>query len=156
MDSQLENKLYERFPDLYREKTAPLESSKMPWGVQCGDGWYKLIYELSTNIAKIATEGEYSPAISQISRHEDGTLYVDVRNVTPPIADIVTTARETSRLTCESCSYSPALLREVKGSKAQHIACGRCVNKTTGQRKQKTTKRKQKPRRAPDIIVVRR
>ena len=156
MDSQLENKLYERFPDLYREKTAPLESSKMAWGVQCGDGWYKLIYELSTNIAKIATEGEYSPAISQISRHEDGTLYVDVRNVTPPIADIVTTARETSRLTCESCSYSPALLREVKGSKAQHIACVRCVNKTAGQRKKKTTKRKQKPRRAPDIIVVRR
>ena len=156
MDSQLENKLYERFPDLYREKTAPLESSKMAWGVQCGDGWYKLIYELSTKIAKIATEGEYSPAISQISRHEDGTLYVDVRNVTPPIADIITTAREASRLTCERCSYSPAFLREVRGSKAQHIACVRCVNKTTGQRKQKTTKRKQKPRRAPDIIVVRR
>ena len=156
MDSQLENKLYEKFPDLYREKTAPLESSKMPWGVQCGDGWYKLIYELSNKIAKIATEGEFSPAISQISRHEDGTLHVGVRNVTPPIADVITTARETSRLTCESCSYSPAFLREVKGSKAPHIACVRCVGKTTGQRKRKTTKRKQKPRRAPDIIVVKR
>ncbi len=156
MDSRLENKLYERFPDLYREKTAPLESSKMAWGVQCGDGWYKLIYELSNKIAKIATEGEYSPAISQISRHEDGTLYVDVRNVSPPIADIVTTVRETSRLTCESCSYSPAFLRKAKAPRTPHVACGRCVDKSTGQRKQKPTKRKQPPRRARDIIVVRR
>jgi len=156
MDSQLENKLYEKFPDLYREKTASLESSKMPWGVQCGAGWYKIIYDLSTNIAKIATKGEYSPAISQISRHEDGTLHVDVRNVTPPIADIVTTARDASKLTCENCSYSPAILREAKAPRTPHIACARCVDMLMGQHKQKPTKRKQPARRAADIIVVRR
>ncbi len=156
MDSHFENKLYERFPDLYRERTAPLESSNMPWGVQCGNGWYKIIYDLCNKITKIAPEGEHSPAISQIARHDDGTLYVDVRNVSPPIADLVATAREASRLTCEYCSYSPAFLRDVKQDRKQHIACGRCVNKTTGTRKPMRAKRKQKPRRAPDVMVVKR
>jgi len=156
MDSHFENKLYERFPDLYRERTAPLESSSMAWGVQCGNGWYKIIHDLSDKITKIAPEGEYSPAISQISRHDDGTLYVDVRNVSPPIADLVAAAREASRLTCEYCSYSPAFLRDVKQDRKQHIACGRCVNKTTTLRAPLGSKRKHKPRRASDIMVVKR
>ena len=33
MDSQKTNELYEKFPHLYRERTAPLESSKMPMGI---------------------------------------------------------------------------------------------------------------------------
>ena len=40
------NELYEKFPHLYRERTAPLESSRMGWGFQCEDGWYKIIYEI--------------------------------------------------------------------------------------------------------------
>jgi len=156
MDSQFENKLYKRFPDLYRERTAPLESSKMGWGVQCGNGWYKIIYELSQKIEKIAASGEHSPAISEVARHKDGTLHVEVRNLTPPIADLITTARERSRLTCEYCSYSPAFLREMKGAKEQHIACGRCLNKFAGKSKPPHRKRKQKPRRASDVMVVKR
>ena len=47
MDSQKTNELYERFPHLYRERLAPLESSKMGWGFQCDDGWYNIIDNLS-------------------------------------------------------------------------------------------------------------
>ena len=156
MDSQKTNELYEKFPHLYRERTAPLESSHMPWGFQCENGWYKIIYEMSKKIDKISTEGEHAPAISLVSRHEDGTLYVAVSNVTPPVADIVTRATEQSRLTCEFCAYTPAFLRTTKGPHKGHIACGRCLRKATGAPKGKASKPKRKPRRAPDTIVVKR
>jgi len=156
MDSQKTNELYEKFPHLYRERTAPLESSHMPWGFQCGDGWYKIIYEMSKKIDKISPEGEHAPAISLVSRHEDGTLYVAVSNITPPVADIVTSATEQSRLTCEFCAYTPAFLRTTKGPHKGHIACGRCLRKATPAPKAKVTKAKRKPRRAPDTIVVKR
>ncbi len=156
MDSQKTNELYEKFPHLYRERTAPLESSHMPWGFQCENGWYKIIYEMSKKIDKISTEGEHAPAISLVSRHEDGTLYVAVSNITPPIADIVTRATEQSRLTCEFCAYTPAFLRTTKGPHKGHIACGRCLRKATGAPKPKAVKAKRKPRRAPDTIVVKR
>jgi len=156
MDSQKTNELYEKFPHLYRERTAPLESSGMGWGFQCENGWYKIIYEMSKKIDKISTEGEHAPAISLVSRHEDGTLYVAVSNTTPPIADIVTRATEQSRLTCEFCAYTPAFLRTTKGPHKGHIACGRCLRKATGAPKGKASKPKRKPRRAPDTIVVKR
>mgnify|MGYP003147238989 FL=1 len=156
MDSQKTNQLYERFPHLYRERTAPLESSGMPWGFQCENGWYKIIYEMSKKIEKISAEGEHAPAISLVSRHEDGTLYVTVRNITPPVADIVLNAQEQSRLTCEFCAYTPAFLREGKSAHAGHIACGRCLRKKGDTPKGKASKRRTKPRRAPDTIVVKR
>ena len=156
MDSHKTNELYEKFPHLYRERTAPLESSQMGWGFQCEDGWYKIIYEMSKKIDKISTDGEHAPAISLVSRHEDGTLYVAVSNITPPVADIVMNAREQSRLTCEYCAYTPAFLRKGKRSVGGHIACGRCLRQAEGSKKQKGTKRSRKPRRAPDVMVVKR
>ena len=56
MDSQKTNELYEKFPHLYRERTAPLESSGMGWGFQCENGWYKIIYEMSKKIDKISKD----------------------------------------------------------------------------------------------------
>ena len=156
MDSHKTNELYEKFPHLYRERTAPLESSGMGWGFQCENGWYKIIYEMSKNIQKISKEGEFAPAISLVSRHEDGTLYVAVSNITPPVADIVTRATEQSRLTCEFCSYTPAFLRGVANNLEGHIACGRCVGKGSTKTRGKSSKRKRKPLRAPDTIVVKR
>jgi hypothetical protein len=154
MNSDKTSELYERFPRLYRERTAPLESSGMGWGFQCEDGWYKIIYEMSKKIDKISTEGEFAPAITLVSKHEDGTLYIAVRNLTPPIADIVTRATEQSRLTCELCSYAPAFLRSAAANLEGHIACGRCVEKAKPTRKGKASKRRKKPLRPPDTIVV--
>ena len=156
MDSHKTNELYEKFPHLYRERTAPLESSQMGWGFQCEDGWYKIIYEMSKKIDKISTEGEFAPAITEVCRNKDGTLYVEARNLTPPVADIIATATEQSRLTCEFCAYTPAFLRTTKGSHKGHIACGRCLRQAEGTKKQKGTKRNKKPRRAPDVMVVKR
>ena len=156
MDSHKTNELYEKFPHLYRERTAPLESSGMGWGFQCESGWYKILYEMSKKIDKISKEGEFAPAITEVSKNEDGTLYIEARNLTPPVADIIATAREQSRLTCEYCAYTPAFLRTANGPMKNHIACGRCVAKRTTAPKRKATKSRTKPRRAPDTIVVKR
>mgnify|MGYP003147547432 CR=1 FL=1 len=156
MDSRKTNELYEKFSDLYRERLTPLESSKMGWGFQCEDGWYKIIYEMSRKIDKISKGGEFAPAISLVSKHEDGTLHVVVRNITPPVADIVTRATEQSRLTCELCSYSPAFLREVANNLEGHIACGRCVGKAGARTNKKRPKRRKKALRAPDTVIVKR
>jgi len=156
MDSHKTNELYERFPHLYRERTAPLESSKMGWGFQCEDGWHKIIYEMSKKIQKMSNEGDYAPAITEVSKDIDGTLYVEARNLTPPVADIITAAREQSKLTCELCSYSPAFLRGPGDNLEGHIACGRCVGKSGGRRKGKASKRSRKSLRAPDTIIVKR
>jgi len=154
MNSHKTNELYKKFPHLYRERSAPLASSKMGWGFQCEDGWYKIIYEMSRRIQKISSEGEFAPAITEISKAENGTLLVEARNLSPPIADIITAAREQSRLTCELCSYSPAFYRGPDTHLEGHIACGRCLSKTTS--RPKNTRRRNKDRRSTDTVVIKR
>ena len=156
MDSQKTNELYERFPHLYRERLAPLESSKMGWGFQCDDGWYNIIHKMSKRIAAISSDDEFAPAITEVSRNEDGTLYVEARNLSPPVADLIEAAKEQSRITCESFGYSPAFLRSKEGPLKGHVACGRCVREAEGMTKHKAPKRKRKPRRAPDVMVIKR
>jgi len=156
MDSHKTNELYERFPHLYRERTAPLESSKMGWGFQCEDGWYKILYEMSKKIEKISGTGEHAAAITEVSKNKDGTLYVEARHLSPPVADIIASAREQSRLTCELCSYSPAYLREETHRLGGHVACGRCVGKTQGKTRGRRPKRSKKALRAPDTIIIKR
>ena len=156
MNSQKTRELYERFAHLYRERAAPLAASKMGWGFQCEDGWYKIIYEMSKKIEKISGHGEHSAAIAEVCRHDDGTLAVQASNLTPPVADIITGAREQSRITCEFCSYSPAFLRASGQNLEGHIACGRCVAKTSGKTKRKGPRQEKKPRRVPDTLVIKR
>lgn len=156
MDSQKTNELYERFPHLYRERLAPLESSKMGWGFQCDDGWYDILHKMSKRIAALSSDDEFAPAITEVSRNEDGSLYVEARNLTPAVSNLIEAAVEQSKLTCESCGYSPAFLRSQEGPMKGHIACGRCVRNTGGRTKQQAPKRKRKPRRAPDVMVVKR
>jgi len=156
MDSHLENQLYEKFPHLYRERSAPLANSQMPWGFQCEAGWYKILYELSKKIEKISSDGAFAAAITEVSKNTDGTLYVEAHNVTPAVADIITAAREKSRLTCELCSYSPAFLRGVASSLEGHIACGRCVGKAGSTSKRPRPRSSKKPLRAPDTIIIKR
>ena len=156
MDSHKENELYERFPHLYRERLAPLESSKMGWGFQCDDGWYNIIHKMSKRIAAISSDDEFAPAITEVSRNEDGSLYVEARNLSPPVADLIEAAKEQSKLTCESCGYTPAFKRSNEGPMKGRVACGRCARHAEGSRKHKAQKRKRRPRRAPDVMVVKR
>jgi len=50
MKKELEQKLYTDFPDLYEQRAWSIQESCMPWGFECGDGWYDLIYQLSKDL----------------------------------------------------------------------------------------------------------
>ncbi len=43
-------RLYERFDHLYRGRHLPATQNSMCYGFDCGDGWFRLIWELSEQI----------------------------------------------------------------------------------------------------------
>ena len=47
MRKDLQQTLYETFPDLYWPHTLPMQKTSMCWGIACHDGWYDIIYKLS-------------------------------------------------------------------------------------------------------------
>lgn len=47
MREELDNKLVEKYPLLYRDRHAPINQTAMCWGFSHGDGWYNIIDNLS-------------------------------------------------------------------------------------------------------------
>lgn len=50
MKEELQNKLYEKYPKIFRQKDLSPQETCMCWGIACGDGWYNLIDTLCENI----------------------------------------------------------------------------------------------------------
>jgi len=52
MKKELEEKLFNDFPILYRGRELPPTQNLMCFGFECGSGWFNLIYELSEKLSK--------------------------------------------------------------------------------------------------------
>jgi hypothetical protein len=50
MRAELDNILCADFPELFRDRHAPMTKTAMCWGFECGDGWYTLIRVLCLSI----------------------------------------------------------------------------------------------------------
>lgn len=50
MKKELQNKLFEKYPKIFRQKDMDKTRTAMSWGISCGDGWYELINNLCENI----------------------------------------------------------------------------------------------------------
>jgi hypothetical protein len=43
MREELDNALCEKYPEVFRDRRAPMTDTLMCWGFSCGDGWYNII-----------------------------------------------------------------------------------------------------------------
>lgn len=46
MKAELQKKLYEKYPEIFKQKDLDMTQTAMCWGIACGDGWFTLIDEL--------------------------------------------------------------------------------------------------------------
>lgn len=52
MTPELENKLYQRFPNLFVDRSLPMTQTCMCWGIETGDGWFKILWDLCEKLEK--------------------------------------------------------------------------------------------------------
>lgn len=52
MDQELQDKLYEEYPNLFSNKDKPIQESCMAWGIECGNGWYNLLSSVCWRISQ--------------------------------------------------------------------------------------------------------
>ena len=50
MKKEFEDKLFEKYPKIFRQKDLPKTATCMCWGIATGDGWYDLIDTLCHKI----------------------------------------------------------------------------------------------------------
>lgn len=50
MNNELDKKLCEKYPKIFKDRYADMRTTAMCWGFECGDGWYNIIDRLCSNI----------------------------------------------------------------------------------------------------------
>jgi len=100
MKLELQDKLVNRFPKMFRGVHKPMTETAMCWGFECGDGWYDIIYRLCEDIEKLNPPDDFE--VSQV-KEKYGTLRFYTWGSTDAIEDRIDEAEKESAKTCEWC-----------------------------------------------------
>jgi len=119
MNQELDKKLVKDFPNLYADRYGDMRGTCMCWGFP-GDGWEKLIRELSEKLEKEIVElkqkypdSEYPPRASQV-KEKFGVLRFYMSGYTDSMKEAIGEACKKSWVTCEDCG-NPGKLRNMGG-----------------------------------------
>ena len=112
MDQELEAILFKKYPHIFKQKDDGKGVTCLDWGIECGDGWFRLLDELCNSIQQY---------IDRVRRYEDGkkirpeqveaiqvkekfgTLRFYTNGACPEIEGMIFMAECMSAKTCESC-----------------------------------------------------
>lgn len=75
MDKRLTRLLQEYFPTILSNLNKPITKSCMGWGIECGDGWFILLFDLMDNLDTIAKQKGVRIIASQIKEKFGGLRF---------------------------------------------------------------------------------
>jgi hypothetical protein len=111
MKSELQNKLFEKYPKIFRQKDLSMQESCMYWGCDCGDGWYNIIdtlcYQIQWHIEHNLSKDE-DPELANVEATQVKEKYGGLRfyyyGGNDFISGLVHMAEGISERTCEECA----------------------------------------------------
>ena len=106
MRAELDKRLCEEFPNLYRNRNRSMMETCMCWGFDCDDGWYNLIYNLSAQLEAeiMMMPEEHRPTFCAAQVKEKyGTLRFYMEGCTDTMGKFIREAENKSEETCEVC-----------------------------------------------------
>lgn len=111
MDTKLEKELSERFPLILRDMGGDPKRTCMAWGIECGDGWHRLLETAMEKIQFVcdssAKSGHPAQLVATQIKEKYGTLrfYYSVEGSCPVaegvLEDVVSSAELASSRICE-------------------------------------------------------
>jgi hypothetical protein len=145
MDAELQNKLYEKYSELFSNKHKSVMESCMSWGCECGNGWYDILSSLCWMIKqhednikwnreylekndpeRLKEKPEYFPVKFDQIKEKYGGLRVYFSGGDEYIEGLVSMAESFSYQVCEACGQKG---RPNKGGWISTL-CDNCRNKT--------------------------
>lgn len=69
MTKELEQKLIEKYPELFVQHNLPMTQTCLCWGLECGDGWFELIDLLCHQLMQPKKQAEHTLEVAQKLDH---------------------------------------------------------------------------------------
>ena len=110
MKKELEEKLFEKYPKIFRQKDLPMSETCMCWGIESGDGWYNILdtlcgqiqWHIDKNLKEDEKPEEVQVEATQV-KEKFGGLRFYYHGGNDFINGLVWMAEGLSECTCENC-----------------------------------------------------
>ena len=103
MKKELEDKLFEKYPKIFVQRKLPMTQTAMCWGIDTGDGWFKII-DLLCKILQWNTDNNEYPQIEATQVKEKyGGLRFYTNGGNEHQSGQISYACHLSKITCEEC-----------------------------------------------------
>tara|TARA_B100000287_G_C20477754_1_gene719885 strand:+ start:63 stop:464 length:402 start_codon:yes stop_codon:yes gene_type:complete len=132
MKKELQNKLFEKYPKIFRQKDLSPQETAMCRGITCGDGWYTLIDTMCGNIQnhveyvnRSKPEEEYIVCEATQVKEKWGGLRFYVQGSDDFIDGVIKLAESMSCRICTECG-NQSILQKKRGW--VYTLCDNCQN----------------------------
>jgi hypothetical protein len=113
MNRELDKKLVEKYPLIFRDRHGNIKETAMCWGFDCGDGWYNILDKLCADIQAYCDY--HYPNVHQVIamqvKEKFGGLRFYIYGGDDYIDKLISNAEEESYRTCE-ITGKPGKLRD--------------------------------------------
>jgi hypothetical protein len=147
MKKNMQEKLFKKYPQIFRQKDLSAQETAMCWGITCGDGWFDLIDDLCSEIQNrvnnVNSNRKYSiksssPSLIPIKtieficeatqvKEKFGSLRFYTQGGDDYINGMISLAESLSRKICSQCGNKKNI-QQRRGW--QHTLCKKCKNET--------------------------
>lgn len=103
MTKELEKKLFKKYPLIFQDKDKSVKESLIPFGFECGDGWYNIINRLCSNLQWNTDHNDEPQIIAAQVKEKFGSLHFYIRGGTESQNTVISFVESLSYHICEKC-----------------------------------------------------
>ena len=103
MKIELQNDLFEKYPEIFVGKDKSIMESLIPFGFECGDGWYGIIDTLCRLIQHYVEDHSYASVEAMQVKEKYGSLRFYVSGGDDYVDGLIAFAEAISCKICEQC-----------------------------------------------------
>jgi hypothetical protein len=139
MSPELDKKLCEKYPKIFKDRDKSMMESCMFWGLDCGDGWYNIIDKMCGLIAWDIEHNKMPEVVATQVKEKFGTLSFYFYGGDKRTSGIVSMAEQMSGVMCEECG-NPGEIVKIGGW--VYTRCEKCKEKMIKEREERFNKYK--------------
>ena len=128
MRQELQKKLFDKYPKIFRQKDLSMRETCMCWGIDTGDGWYDLIDNLCSVIQFWVKYNEEPQVEASQVKEKFGGLRFYTSGHSDFVNGLITLTEHLSKNTCSVCG-SVKNITKTKGW--IRTVCKSCLTKET-------------------------
>jgi hypothetical protein len=125
MKTELQNKLFDKYPKIFAQKDLPTSQTSLCWGIDTGDGWYDILDTLCGQIQNHQNLFGLNVEAVQV-KQKFGGLRFYYNGGDEFIEGLTSMAEAISNRTCEECGSPATTTTRGHYTKTQCLRCSAC------------------------------